>query len=89
MLVTGLTCWTFFSYCRGFPPLEVRVEADREILETIEAAVHAVRVEIELGYQSLVKANGGEPRREEAQATMARVFAEAELQKEHDHDRTT
>lgn len=39
MFVTGRPWWVFLSYCRGLPPLVVRVERDEKIQATLREAL--------------------------------------------------
>lgn len=63
MLVTGLPQWKFISYCRGFPPLVLTVEADPEIQEAIRAAVSAFQVKLDSAWAKIEEYNGGPPTR--------------------------
>lgn len=53
--------WWFMSYCRGFPPLIIKVERDDELCELIGKAVADFNRRAVALYGKLVELNGGEP----------------------------
>jgi len=61
MLVTGLPRWRFLSYCRGFPPLLLTVEANAEIQAAIRDAVTAFQTRLDESWAYIEKQNGGPP----------------------------
>lgn len=64
MYVTNWALWTFVSYCRGFPPLVVRLERDDEIQEQIFKATTLFSDRFKAEWARLVERNGGkEPKR--------------------------
>lgn len=63
MLVARAGWWKFMSYCRGFPPLIVTVEADPAIEKAIEEAVAAFQVKLDEAWAAIEKRNGGPPLR--------------------------
>lgn len=61
MLVTGLPRWVFMSYCRGFPPLVLTIEADATIQKAIRDAVEAFQTRLDESWAAIEKRNGGPP----------------------------
>lgn len=59
MYVTGFRRWHFVSYCRGFPPLVVVVEKDREAAEVIAAVTATFDARLNVGMETLTKLNRG------------------------------
>lgn len=77
MHVTGLSQWTFLSYCRGFPPLLVDVhrddifDPDIDPFAALRDALDEFLRNFDAGWQRLVKLNGGAPARKSfAEATV-------------------
>lgn len=63
MYVTGFDRWRFLSYCRGFPPLLLTIEADDDAIDAIEVAVDAFNYTLDEAWQKLIARNGGPPER--------------------------
>lgn len=65
MFVTGLPRWTFLSYCRGFPPLVLTIEADPKIQAAIREAAAAFQIRLDEAWAAIETRNGGPPTRYE------------------------
>lgn len=63
LLVTGLPVWWFVSYCRGFPPLIVKVDRDEAYLAVLSEAIRLFNQRLDAAYSTLVAFNGGPPNR--------------------------
>lgn len=63
MLVTGLPRWRFMSYCRGFPPLVLTIEADQKVQGAIHLAVAAFQTRLDEAWAAIETRNGGPPTR--------------------------
>lgn len=61
LLVTGLPRWRFMSYCRGFPPLLLTIEADEKIQSAIREAVIAFQTRFDEAWAAIESRNGGPP----------------------------
>ena len=61
MLVARAPSWRFLSYCRGFPPLLLTVDADGKVERAIEEAVEAFNLRLDEAWAAIVKRNGGPP----------------------------
>lgn len=62
MFVTGAKQWKFLSYCRHFPPLAITVERDEEFHENLWMALDKFAQELEAGFATLTRKNGGPPK---------------------------
>jgi len=65
LLVTGLPQWRFLAYRRGFPALEIIVNRDEEILDSLRFVLEEFAAEFEVGWKKLCDANGGPPPKRE------------------------
>jgi len=65
LLVTGLPRWRFLSYCRGFPPLLLTIEADATAMDAIRAAVAAFQTRLDEAWAAIENRNGGPPEKYE------------------------
>jgi len=75
MLVTGLPRWRFLSYCRGFPPLLLTIEADPKVQDTILGAVERFNEALAEAWAAIETRNGGPPAKyEPAQLDPEYVF---------------
>lgn len=75
LLVTGLPRWRFLSYCRGFPPLLLTIEANAEIQAGILAAVTAFQTKLDEAWAAIETRNGGPPVRFQPETDPDYVFA--------------
>jgi hypothetical protein len=61
MLVTGAPRWTFLSYSRGLPPLDLVVERDEEFLAALAGALAEFGRRLDEGHARLVALAGRRP----------------------------
>lgn len=58
MFVTGRAYWNFMSYCRGLPPLTVRVERDEVIQAVLAKALTGFLAEMESALAKITQMKG-------------------------------
>lgn len=59
MLVTGYQVWTFRSYCVHFPPFDLDVPRDEEVIAALREGLEAYWSLFNEGWAALVAKNGG------------------------------
>lgn len=74
MLVTGLPRWRFLSYCRGFPPLMLTIEADEKIQGAIRGAAMLFQDQFDFAWSQLLLRNGGPPAKFQTETDPDYVF---------------
>lgn len=63
LYVTGWKEWTFLSYSRRFPALELTITSNDEAQSAIEEALALFTAKLDRAYARLLEINGGPPRR--------------------------
>ena len=71
MYATGRDSWQFISYRRGMPMLNVKVERDPDLMNTIEDALTKFQKSLDEGWKILVDCNGGELPKQRKPRTVA------------------
>jgi hypothetical protein len=59
LFVTGRPWWIFMSYCRGFPPLILKIERDEKAREALSRALGNYLVAFDDAIKRLTQLNGG------------------------------